>query len=154
MKIREGHVSNSSSSSYIVTLRDWLKEGETCFLSHEQINILESLGFTRTWIAYPNQVEVLRDIPVQENGPYYCYWHSINHDEIFEPLIEAKIPFRATTHYGNWNVFWNGKSEEILFIPNLGYMAGTNQEKIDIEHLNKVTIHTESIYEYVSKKED
>jgi hypothetical protein len=155
MKSRAGFVSNSSSSSFIVHRTDDVfgPDPQPC-LSDAQEAVLKKLGFRPTWIGYPNQIEVLGfNFQVDEEGAFYAHHHIINHDEIFTPLIKAKIPFRAVCHYGHWSVFWDGKSDTILYVKNVGnaLRAVASVEANIKEALEeaKEVIYTEPITEYV-----
>jgi hypothetical protein len=122
MKVRYGHVSNSSTSSFIVERFDYIhSELNKSLLSIEQEKLLKRLGFKPTWVSNPDQIETFAwDFPIAEDGAWFACHHLINHDEIFAPLIKAKIPFHAVHHYGQWDVFWDGKSDTILNVKNVG----------------------------------
>ena len=126
MKIRNGFISNSSSSSFLVKRekRRWVpypgeestgrvKEVFDIILSPEQEMALENFGFTKEkdW-CYEDHIE-------------YTYEISCNQDCIAKFLVKNKIPFTASVHYGHENWFWDGKHEHIICFINHGAIHST-----------------------------
>lgn len=105
MKIRSGFVSNSSSSSFTVYLKD-LGSHKSANLSDDQLDALAQNGFT--------------------TDKYYATFDaSCNQDEVAKFLIENKIPFKASCHYDHYHLFWNGKSDKVIMIQNPGKIVET-----------------------------
>ena len=160
MKIRNGHVSNSSTSSFIVLNYDMWNNSTDSILTPEQLEILKSLGFKRTWTNNPHQIDTCYgEIDVDETGQNLALHWLINHDEIFKPLIEAGIPFQGTQHYGHWSTFYDGVSEYVLFIKNVGQevtLRGTVEdvEKEVLQSIIQGLMKRDSIYNYVPEQEE
>lgn len=130
MKIRNGFVSNSSSSSFVVKYRrnSWISPDEdrqTFLLTKEQLKSLKKYGFKYTVSSNP----YFADTPVNlkpnlksfdEKWDDVCLTHSVtcNQDDVILFLLDHKIPFVALCHYDQELVFWDGVSESFIELPN------------------------------------
>ncbi len=125
MKIRNGFVSNSSSSSFVVMNRD-LYTGNRV-LSNEQIDELFKFGFfptnsINTMSVYCNKVSDASKTELKENSfQALGYYVHCNQDDVIEFLVEKNIAFIALCHYGHETIIYDG--ENMYRIPNYGIMA-------------------------------
>lgn len=122
MKIREGFVSNSSTSSFIV-LYDF-KIGNSKLtgprLTREQVTRLRNIGFFFTSSGDPVRLpepKSLEEFESYENV-FLRYDVTCNQEEVILDLLENKIPFIASTHYDQEVISWDGKSEHFIERPN------------------------------------
>jgi beta-lactamase superfamily II metal-dependent hydrolase len=69
------------------------------------------------WVWKPTKKDIY------ENGICYGYSVSCNEEEVIEFLLMHGIAFRAVTHYGHWQVIYNG-GKVFWRIRNLGEMIG------------------------------
>jgi len=153
MKTRACHVSNSSTSSFIINYCDWLDSSREPHLTDEQIYALETTGFKRTWVSFPQQIEAGID-RWDEDGHNFAYHHLINHDEVFTILIQYKIPFHGCCHYGSEEVFWDGKSQDIIFVRNTGQSLiwkGRNDRLLEELEQKGPIMRTEPISDYYKR---
>jgi hypothetical protein len=131
MKIRNGFVSNSSSSSFVVKYRDsnWStpKDGGHKFLlTKKQLNALKKYGFKYSNINNPYFVGTAVENK-KPNLKAFKKWEDINltydltcnQDYVIYFLLTNKIPFVALCHYEQELVVWDGKSEWFYEFPNL-----------------------------------
>jgi len=128
MKIRNGFVSNSSTSSFIVEKEDWRTRNR---ISEDQINLLIGFGFKATNNTL-DQIDANGEVNVDISGYNLGYYVICNENEVIDFLVENKIPFNGLTHYGNNAVLYDGINEPV-YIQNEGNIALT----YGIEHYNK-----------------
>lgn len=135
MKVRRGFISNSSSSSFVVKLKDFVfREGSNeCpierLLTKEQEKLLLDYGFKPT---HDNEGTIERLSKVRQNkkGWNLGYYDICNQDDTTEFLIKHKIPFKGSHHYGHEAVIYNGK--DLFVIPNEGNHVLTYEyDKLD-----------------------
>lgn len=106
MKIRTNYVSNSSSASFVVKVRDWSADKNSKILiSKKDIEKLTEFGFK--WMeGYENNIlfnpgKTVKSMEeFNENEQINLYMDCVcNEDEIYEFLFKNKIPFIASIHY-------------------------------------------------------
>jgi len=121
MKIRQGFVSNSSSSSFIVQYNNMLEPDEIP-ISDDKVMLLEKFGFWKTAGYYPDQVDrgTDREFTFTEDCSYnYGYDISCNEWDVLEFLIKNEIPFKASCHYEHYYVEYDGQ-DSIIIARNYG----------------------------------
>lgn len=130
MKIRNGFVSNSSASSFIVKHIDknWSKAKR---LSKRTISKLVEYGFRVTHLTHPTHLDhtdyndqSIWTPLVDKNGNTiilnYAYWVSCNEDEIISFLVKNNISFIASVHYGHQTWMFNKNSKYVMVFQNYG----------------------------------
>jgi hypothetical protein len=127
MKTRKGFVSNSSSSSFIVKADKINKKQEELLIKN---NYIETWGTSSYNISTEDEYnEHHKSFSKEKNkkswynvmGKAYTYFKDINPQDNFKFLIDNKIPFNATYHYGQYTIIYDGK-DTILWLPNLGVL--------------------------------
>lgn len=125
MKIRNGFVSNSSSSSFIVQIElsgwDKLKETDelnSAIANEESISLLENYGFTRTSRNTPLSFKC-RDNEAEEK-PFMYFSVSCNEEDVLAFLMENDIPFKASCHYDHYYILYTKDSDTYLYAKNFG----------------------------------
>jgi hypothetical protein len=132
MKTRQGFVSNSSSSSFIVITHDFCDKKN--LLSKKEINKLLKHGFKHTFIYFPIQLEEAEDKPYLDKADEWSnlgYSVACNENEVIEFLLKNNIAFNAVRHYGHESIFFEKDSDKILFVKNTGLefeMYGFNKD--------------------------
>ena len=161
MKIRNGFVSNSSSSSFIVNRYEPVyhkpdKSGTCKFKGHKSLltktqeKLLRKNGFTIQWASYPDHVRENKMVTPfeQKYDKQYNYARCVicNQDEEIRFLLSNRISFTASEHYNHRNMAYDGKTDKLIIAENLGeqmLMSGTDmmtfgQSKWDKEVLKNV----------------
>ena len=133
MKIRNGFVSNSSSSSFIVRMiNDALfKVKKENIASKEDIKLLEEYGFHKSNRFSPFSSN--ENIPEKDDWSSMRYWVSCNQDEIIYFLLKNNIPFKASVHYDNYYISYKKDSKYMLKFNNFGIsceMYGEDEEAL------------------------
>ncbi len=142
MKIRQGFVSNSSSSSFLVFHKDAFGKDEPK-LSDEQAEKLENFGFYMVNAHYIDQVPP--EVAITEDSYNYGYHVHCNEDEVFEFLLKNKIPFVADRNYGRETIFYNEGDDFVIVVQNYGKQMEMEANEKDIAQtkpIEKIPIKT------------
>lgn len=157
MKIRTGFVSNSSASSFVVKIKNWLEVEKLRFLiSKDKINLLEKFGFWKSTATIPSHVS-WRDFDdeslakAKEGKDYWSYAYSVscNEDEVLHFLVDNKIPFSALCHYDHYLVYYDGKNK-IIVARNYGMeIMGLEEISLaDMKEENPIPIKTMTVKKF------
>lgn len=159
MKTRNGFVSNSSSSSFVVMRKDYLDN--TTYLSKEDEKKLRKFGFKKVSCCYADQVEF--NLFDQEMGNevskeyQYGYFVSCNQDNVIWFLLKNNITFEGFCNYGHYHVFYQKDSKHFVIIPNYGQQATMTNWRSDKNYnklLNDKKFTRDSkIFEIINVKE-
>jgi len=125
MKIRQGFVSNSSSSSFVVKIKGFFHTDNLLNnLTPLQTQKLLDYGFVFSSCLHPSHLEhgFLYDknkvLPNDANSLIYSV--VCNQDDIIKFLIENKISFSACCHYGHEHIFYCNKDDYVIKAYNYG----------------------------------
>lgn len=132
MKVRSGYVSNSSSSSFLVKIRDVFHKVKG--ITKEQIELLTRYGFkwvdgTPRDVFYGNFNIHKDDTDFKQNDNINLYYDSLcQEDVVSDFLFQHKIPFLASVHYDEWLWVYNGNDHYDIWpcYPEMIYMQGDN----------------------------
>jgi len=141
MKIRNGFVSNSSSSSFIVQYRDIFSEDHKVQLTASEVEKLISDGFKFTWIMHPSKLDVLigyDDLWVS-NGEDDSFSLGLNvvcnQSDIIEELVKLNVSFVASCHYGHETIIFQKDSDHYTVISNPGMEAETYMQRMKYDEI-------------------
>jgi len=162
MKIRNGFVSNSSTASFIIQIKEdnlFPEEIKYFLASEEDISKLIGAGFSFaenigiSLICFePKNLHKNRT----EKSTCLTYYVSCNEDEVISFLVKNNIPFKASCHYDHYYVSYKRNSDYILFARNFGIVIDTyGEDKVELTNklAGKVGIEKVKPYEKVDKKE-
>jgi hypothetical protein len=119
MKIRNGFVSNSSSSSFVVSLFNrGIGENKERQVTEEQEKLLKGFGFKYCGRIMPTQLEL--GASPRDGNTHMFYKVTVNQYEIIYWLVSKGIPFSASCHYGHESVFFEKGSSKVVTMHNIG----------------------------------
>lgn len=153
MKTRTGFVSNSSSSSFVVTYRrrpesysNKTNIPSKFLLTNKQVESLKKEGFEFSFTENPyfvgvkgetkitNLKEVEWYMPIYMTRSVIC-----NQDDIIYVLFKNKIPFIALCHYDEELYQWDGKSKYC-------YKTTNNVNFVIKNNITEISPEIEEIY--------
>ena len=152
MKTRNGFVSNSSSSSFIVKVKDYFGAKSVKKLTKDQIKKIEKFGFRKTVAGCPDSVDNDSYIQALISRNYFNYGYTVtcNQDEPIEFLLKNRISFEAEIHYGHESWYYDGETDKLIIGQNVGkqisYVVSSNNFDID-------DINTKDIIKQTTGKE-
>ncbi len=143
MKFRYGFVSNSSTASFIVRIKDdkiFTIKGEGWLASEEDIEKLKEYGFTKCNIVSPYTMNI--HPPAEEDPDDFeismKYWVSCNQDEVMCFLVKNNIPFKASVHYDNEYWSYRKDNDYVLSAENFGVTLDMyGDDRYDLEEMEK-----------------
>lgn len=137
MKIRQGFVSNSSSSSFLVECIPWLYP-EKRVITKEQEKKLIKYGFKKTSLsnaaAIENDPDWFEKEVKREDSYNYGFNVSCNQHDVINFLTKHRIPFKADEHYSHYSLIYNG-GDTYFRIPNFGNMVAMYGNENPKEHI-------------------
>lgn len=140
MKIRSGFVSNSSSSSFVVSRIEsrWATKKPKKLLTKEQGVLLRKHGFRLADCYYPDQVDYIKKgeklTSTQRKYANWVRFVSCNQDDEIEFLLKNRLSFTADIHYGHCTMIYDGESDKLLIAQNFGQQALMNGDnKVDFK---------------------
>lgn len=156
MKIRNGFVSNSSSSSFIVQIKKRLGsdfDKDKDIANEQDIEKLSEYGFQLTTIKSPFDFSYNPDYTYEEKEEDANYMrHSVvcNQDEVLDFLVKNNIPFRASCQYGHNFCSYRRNYPYVLEAANFGLEIDMyGEDHINWEHINDMKkIYKENIQDY------
>ena len=145
MKIRNGFVSNSSSSSFVVQQLTNEKKPKKV-LTRAQERMLVRNQFRLEVAYYPDQVLYPPHKPIAKKDRKYANWvrfTSCNQEDEICLLLKNRISFSADIHYGHRSMQYDGKTDVLLVAQNFGkqiQMWGTDKMNF-VSTLEKEPVH-------------
>lgn len=168
MKIRDGFVSNSSSSSFVVHVREakYKDNGKKkrykvgnktitmprmdrvtspLLITKKQLKTLIKYGFKFGDYLYASRIEegVQPDKVNEELATDMYYQVTCNEAEVVEFLVKHDIPFEAATHYGHYNVFFRPGEDKVWIARNLGRYLETYKSALPLDRMEGDSLTSE-----------
>lgn len=146
MKTRNGFVSNSSSSSFVVQRYDRHTKGSPKLTTTLQDRLLKKNRFRLEIAFFPDQVGYPTHEPIAPKDrklANWCRYTSCNQEDEILFLLRHRISFDADIHYGHRSMSYDGITDVLIIAQNFGkqiQMYGTekmtfssSQEKNPVE---------------------
>lgn len=159
MKTRNGFVSNSSSSSFVVERYDRHEKGSPKLTTTAQDRYLKRHGFRLEIAYYPDQVGYPTHIPVAPKDKKFANWVryvSCNQEDEIFLLLRCRISFDADIHYGHRSMAYDGKTDVLIIAQNFGkqmQMSGTDKMKF-VPWKGQTPVETTTGKAYLKKYEN
>ena len=154
MKVRNGFVSNSSTSSFIVktkpTYSDKVfarnyngndkekKEYKLFVLPPKKVKLLKKMGFVPTKHENPFKIEL--NCPEYDNkrlkkeitdDTLLKFSITCNHRDVLKFLVAHDIPFRASVHYSHYLYSYQPEDGCVYILPNFGIKYIDNPKRLE-----------------------
>ena len=161
MKIRNGFVSNSSSSSFVVVCMN-LMDRKKRLITKKEENLLAKAGFRKLFCYYASQVancfeeeETMEKTEKDALADFYNYGYYVtcNQDDIIYFLLKNGIPFEASCHYNHYNVIYSRGEKDFLEVQNYGEQCAMMARRGYKEIFGEYGIDTKSPIKKVNVKE-
>jgi hypothetical protein len=131
MKKRQGFVSNSSASSFIVPhIHYFTKYAKKGKLNKKEIDKLLKYGFKETGLIHPSHMDIYHEgddgwkVQVADDGRVisqsFAHWVSCNEDEVIKFLVINDIGFIANGHYGHVTYLFHKGDKNVMVFRNYG----------------------------------
>ncbi len=146
MKTRNGFVSNSSSSSFVVERYDRRAKKMTKLLSPKIDRLLKKNRFRLEIAYYPDQVGYPTHQSIDPKDRKLANWvrfTSCNQEDEIVLLLKNRISFSADLHYGHYSMQYDGKTDMLIIAQNFGkqiQMWGTDKMNF-VSALEKEPVH-------------
>jgi hypothetical protein len=173
MKVRQGFVSNSSTSSFIVKVNDDLNLAKGFKpLSKKKVDLLKKHGFYECMCPSPElldgketetkRIKVFKSdreqsyLKAKKKCPkykiqYLGYRVICNQDFALDFLVYNDIPFVASVHYGHYTYVYKEGGQYIYILNNFGLQEDDDPEKF---FKNKKDMKAEGIIAYKESKKE
>jgi len=125
MKIRNGFVSNSSSSSFLMLRKNsFIHKHSKRIITAKEEKILTKFGFKKVSCFRSDQVPDLScDLNIEKNDiENYSLGYRVdcNQDDVIYFLLKNNIPFEATCRYGDETIIYLKGEKNFLIFQNYG----------------------------------
>lgn len=153
MKVRHGFVSNSSSSSFVVSLFNrGIGENKERQVTEEQENLLKEFGFKYCGRIMPTKIVL--GVSPRDGNTHMFYNVTVNECEIIYWLVSKGIPFSASCHYGHESVFFEKDSDKVLTMHNVGLVREMyGPDPYDFGK-NRAGLYEQPVSEILAEEED
>ncbi len=145
MKVRKGFVSNSSSSSFIIMIKEeapTIKDKKDMFFlaNDEDIKKLRNFGFQESNATSPFRTNEDDTHGEHYEGPLSMHYYvTCNQDEVIYFLVKNNIPFKAACHYRCYFTSYRKNSNYILTARNFGYeLCMYGEDKFALQHMKEM----------------
>ena len=159
MKIRNGFVSNSSSSSFIVKIKkdsldDLLLKSNEILINKTDIRKLEKYGFKKndSDLEFSYYSFVTQKNP-NSDAKYLKYYVTCNQDDVLIFLLKNNIPFKAGCNYDTDYYEYKRSNDYILYAHNFGIeIEMYGDEHVDFRK-NQPTVQKLNVKEFLKEME-
>ncbi len=148
MKIRTGFVSNSSTASFLIKIKEdeYPRSKEKDFVATEEdIQKLIEVGFyfveARNSCPFFFEPENKSEKRTEKSTHLY-YYITCNEDSVIYFLVKNNIPFKASCHYDNYYISYRKDSDFIFSAKNFGVefeMYGEDNKEEMYEMMKELT---------------